>query len=86
MKKVLFINSAVYLPGEGGYKRSMYLLDMMIRLAIHVRCSPAISTIIRKQPEISKNSEKSFPNTTIPSSCYIKYRIRRIYHPKTLQR
>lgn len=31
MKRVLFVNSTVYLPGEGGYKRTMYLLDMMIQ-------------------------------------------------------
>lgn len=29
MKKVLFVNSAIYLPGEGGYKRTLYLFDMM---------------------------------------------------------
>ena len=27
--RVLFYNSVVYLPGEGGYKRTMYLFDMM---------------------------------------------------------
>lgn len=27
--RILFYNSAVYLPGEGGYKRTMYLFDMM---------------------------------------------------------
>ena len=29
MKKVLFVNSAIYLPGEGGYKRTLYLFDLM---------------------------------------------------------
>lgn len=29
MRKVLFINSSVYLPGEGGYKRTLYLFDLM---------------------------------------------------------
>lgn len=28
-KRVLFFNGSVYLPGEGGYKRTMYLVDMM---------------------------------------------------------
>lgn len=32
MRRVLLINSAVYLPGEGGYKRTMYLLDMMLNM------------------------------------------------------
>lgn len=27
--RVLFINGAVYLPGEGGYKRTLYLFNMM---------------------------------------------------------
>lgn len=30
-KKVVLVNRAVYLPGEGGYKRTMYLFDMMRR-------------------------------------------------------
>ena len=29
MKKVLFVNSAIYLPGEGGYKRTLYLFDLI---------------------------------------------------------
>lgn len=28
-RKVLLVNSAVYLPGEGGYKRTMYLFNML---------------------------------------------------------
>lgn len=28
-KRVLIVNSAIYLPGEGGYKRSLYMFDMM---------------------------------------------------------
>ena len=36
MKKVLFINSAIYLPGEGGYKRSLYLFDLMKSLKYDV--------------------------------------------------
>lgn len=32
MRRVLLINSAVYLPGEGGYKRTMYLLDKMLKM------------------------------------------------------
>ena len=27
--RVLFVNNVVYLPGEGGYKRTLYLFDMM---------------------------------------------------------
>lgn len=30
-KRVVLVNRAVYLPGEGGYKRTMYLFDMMRR-------------------------------------------------------
>ncbi|WP_270525505.1 glycosyltransferase family 4 protein [Longibaculum muris] len=32
MKNVLFVNSSIYLPGEGGYKRTLYLLDMMLEM------------------------------------------------------
>ncbi len=35
-KRVLFFNGSVYLPGEGGYKRTMFLVDMMKRLGYHV--------------------------------------------------
>lgn len=35
-KRVLLVNSAVYLPGEGGYKRTMFMLDMMIQLGYEV--------------------------------------------------
>lgn len=36
MRKVLIINSSVYLPGEGGYKRSMYLFDTMMKMGYDV--------------------------------------------------
>lgn len=32
MKNVLFVNSSIYLPGEGGYKRTLSLLDMMLEM------------------------------------------------------
>lgn len=31
-KRVLLVNNSVYLPGEGGYKRTMYMLDMMSKM------------------------------------------------------
>lgn len=34
--RILFYNSAVYLPGEGGYKRTMYLFDMMRNMGYDV--------------------------------------------------
>ena len=34
--KVLFINGLVYLPGEGGYKRTLYLFNMMRRMGYQV--------------------------------------------------
>lgn len=36
MRRVLMINSAVYLPGEGGYKRSMYLFDLMRKMGYDI--------------------------------------------------
>lgn len=34
--RVLLVNSAIYLPGEGGHKRSLYLFEMMTRLGYDV--------------------------------------------------
>ena len=34
-KRVVLVNRAVYLPGEGGYKRTMYLFDMMRNSGYH---------------------------------------------------
>lgn len=36
MRKVLFINSSIYLPGEGGYKRTLYLFDLMKKIGYDV--------------------------------------------------
>lgn len=36
MKRVLLVNDAVYLPGEGGYKRTMYLFNMMREIGYEV--------------------------------------------------
>lgn len=35
-KRVLLINGSIYLPGEGGYKRTMYLFDMMRKMGYAV--------------------------------------------------
>lgn len=35
-RRVLLVNCAVYLPGEGGYKRTMYMFDMMKNLGYKV--------------------------------------------------
>lgn len=35
-RKVLLVNNSVYLPGEGGYKRTMYMFDMMRRMGYKV--------------------------------------------------
>lgn len=34
-KRVVLINRSIYVPGEGGYKRTMYLFDMMRNLGHH---------------------------------------------------
>lgn len=35
-RRVLLVNNSVYLPGEGGYKRTMYMFDMMKKLGYQV--------------------------------------------------
>ena len=35
-RRVLLVNNSVYLPGEGGYKRTMYMYDMMKRMGYPV--------------------------------------------------
>lgn len=34
--RVLFVNGFIYLPGEGGYKRTLYLFDMMKQMGYQV--------------------------------------------------
>jgi glycosyltransferase involved in cell wall biosynthesis len=36
MKKVLLINSVIYLPGEGGYKRTLFLFDYLAKFGYDV--------------------------------------------------
>lgn len=35
-RRVLLVNNSVYLPGEGGYKRTMYMFDMMRKMGYTV--------------------------------------------------
>ena len=35
-KRVLFFNGSIYLPGEGGYKRTMFLVDLMKKMGYRV--------------------------------------------------
>ena len=36
MRRVLLVNASIYLPGEGGYKRTLYMFDMMRRAGYDV--------------------------------------------------
>ena len=35
-KRVLLVNNVIYLPGEGGYKRTMFMFDMMKNMGYEV--------------------------------------------------
>lgn len=35
-RRVLLVNNSIYLPGEGGYKRTMYMFDMMRKMGYPV--------------------------------------------------
>lgn len=55
MRRVLLINSAVYLPGEGGYKRTMYLLDMMLKMGYEcVLLTSDFNHYSKKKRDVSK--------------------------------
>lgn len=92
MKKVLFINSAVYLPGEGGYKRSMYLLDMMIRLGYSCTLLTSDFNHYTKTARDIKKFREEFPqyNDSIELLHKIPYKknisILRLYSDKRFER
>lgn len=74
--RVLFVNSAIYAPGEGGYKRTLYLFDMMKKMGYNVTLvTSTFNHYAKKQRDISKFREE-FPDYNdivfIPSPSYKK--------------
>lgn len=60
-RRVLLINGAVYLPGEGGYKRTMYLFDMMKRMGYPVKLLTNDFNHYKKQIRNIDQFRKDYP-------------------------
>lgn len=61
MKRVLFVNSAIYLPGEGGYKRSLYLFNMMRLMGYDVTLLTSDFNHYAKQQRDIEKFRKEYP-------------------------
>ncbi len=61
-KRVLIVNNAIYLPGEGGYKRSMYLFDMMTSKRYDVSLLTSDFNHYNKRKRDIKDFRKKYPN------------------------
>lgn len=62
MKRVLFVNGVVYLPGEGGYKRSMYLFNMMRNMGYEVSILTSDFNHYAKQTRDVERFRKEYPD------------------------
>lgn len=62
MKRVLFVNGVVYLPGEGGYKRSMYLFNMMRKMGYEVSLLTSDFNHYAKKTRDIEKFRKDYPD------------------------
>ena len=62
MRRVLLVNSSVYLPGEGGYKRTLYMFDMMRREGYDVTLITSDFNHYKKQPRDIAAFRKEYPD------------------------
>lgn len=60
--RVLFINGAVYLPGEGGYKRTLYLFNMMRELGYQVTLLTSDFNHYAKKQRDVKRFREEYPD------------------------
>lgn len=60
-KKVVLVNRAVYLPGEGGYKRTVYLFDMMRRKGHHPILLTSDFNHYKKQGRNIEEFKRNYP-------------------------
>lgn len=61
MRRVLFVNGFIYLPGEGGYKRSLYLFDMMKKMGYDVTLLTSDFNHYSKEVRDVKKFRENFP-------------------------
>ena len=61
-RRVLFVNNVVYLPGEGGYKRTLYLFDMMRNMGYPVTLITSNFNHYKKQVRDLDKFKKEYPD------------------------
>ena len=62
MRKVLLINSVIYVPGEGGYKRTLYLFDYLKKLGYTVTLLTSDFNHYSKQKRDISAFRKDYPD------------------------
>ena len=60
-RRVLLVNNSVYLPGEGGYKRTMYMFDMMKRMGYPVSLVTGDFNHYKKKERNIEEFQKNYP-------------------------
>ncbi len=61
-RRVLFVNNVVYLPGEGGYKRTLYLFDMMRKMGYPVTLITSNFNHYKKKIRNIEEFNKNYPD------------------------
>lgn len=61
-RRVLLVNNVVYLPGEGGYKRTMFMYDMMKRLGYPVTLVTGDFNHYKKSVRDVEKFKKDYPD------------------------
>lgn len=61
-RRVLLVNNSVYLPGEGGYKRTMYMFDMMRSLGYPVTLVTGDFNHYQKKKRDIKQFKTKYPD------------------------
>ncbi len=59
--RILLINGAIFLPGEGGYKRTMYLFDMMLNMGYDVTLLTTDFNHYKKQVRDVEKFRREYP-------------------------
>lgn len=62
MRRVLLINSVIYVPGEGGYKRTLYLFDYLKKLGYTVTLLTSDFNHYSKQKRDINAFRKAYPD------------------------
>ena len=69
-RRVLFVNNVVYLPGEGGYKRTLYLFDMMRNMGYQTTLATSNFNHYKKEIRDLDRFRREYPNSG--DICFIK--------------